>query len=213
VSNLVDISDREGSGDAGSVEAGDAGSPFAVEVVSVTYGPGAGYGQDRFPEAVLGPPSGGGARRGSLHVLSLGRGGVITLRMERDVVDGPGVDLLVFENAFIMNSSGTVFAEPAEVSVSLDGDTFTAFPCDHLVAPYQGCAGVQPVLAPGADGGISPTDPAEAGGDGFDLADVGLDRARYVRIRDRSTADPVANTAGFDLDAVAMAAPAAQENR
>ena len=199
--------------DGGPGPTGDAGVPFAVEVVTVTYGAGAGYGQEEFPDAVLGPPAGGGARRGSLKVLTLGKGGVITLRMGRDAVDGPGVDLLVFENAFIMNASGTIFAEPAEVAVSEDGVTFTAFPCDSATPPYAGCAGASPVLAPGADGGISPVDPAVAGGDGFDLAQVGLARARYVRIRDLSTADPVSNNSGFDLDAVAVVAAAAQENQ
>jgi hypothetical protein len=60
--------------------------------------------------------------------------------------------------------------------------------------------------APG--NGISPVDPATAGGDPFDLADVGLTEARYVRIRDRSNevcpdgGGP--NTDGFDLDAVSI---------
>jgi hypothetical protein len=42
----------------------------------------------------------------------------------------------------------------------------------------------------------------DSGGDGFDLEVLGVERARYVRVRDRSTGEAVAPTAGFDLDAV-----------
>jgi hypothetical protein len=43
-----------------------------------------------------------------------------------------------------------------------------------------------------------------AGGDAFDLADIGLQRARFVRIRD-SGENPYEGTAGgFDLDALAV---------
>jgi hypothetical protein len=56
--------------------------------------------------------------------------------------------------------------------------------------------------------GISPVDPATAGGDPYDLADLGLTRARYVRIRDRSgeTCPDAGGTtsAGFDLDAISI---------
>ena len=50
---------------------------------------------------------------------------------------------------------------------------------------------------------VVPLDPAVTGGDGFDLAEVGLERARFVRIRDASGmgAPP---TTGFDLDAVGI---------
>ena len=44
---------------------------------------------------------------------------------------------------------------------------------------------------------------AISGGDPFDLEDVGLDRANYVRIRDRSSQEVTGVTVdGFDLDAV-----------
>jgi hypothetical protein len=58
--------------------------------------------------------------------------------------------------------------------------------------------------------GIDPTDPSVAGGDSFDLADVGLDWAAYVRITDPGAAIPdpgnmipPGTNAGFDLDAIA----------
>ena len=43
------------------------------------------------------------------------------------------------------------------------------------------------------------------GGDAFDLATVGLERAKFVKIRDLSDPeDAVAPSAGFDLDAVGV---------
>lgn len=61
------------------------------------------------------------------------------------------------------------------------------------------CAGWHPVYAnPGANS-IDPLDPSVAGGDPFDLADVGLSMARFVRISDRADLPTV-----FDLDAVGI---------
>ncbi|MCY1019634.1 cell surface protein [Pyxidicoccus sp. MSG2] len=197
--------------DAGTgMDAGtDAGvrpsDPYADEVVEYVPGDGAGFGQDRFPSVVLGPPAGVGPDNGSLDVLSLGRQGRITLRfIDVAVIDGPGVDLLVFENAFATPGGGS-YAETGVVEVSDDNVTWKAFPCAFRDAAgrYPGCAGVHPVMANPANG-VSATDPAVAGGDGFDLATVGLRRARYVRIID-SGANGYGDTAGgFDLDAVAV---------
>ena len=179
--------------------------PFADEVVS--FEPvGAGTGADDLPGVVLGPPMGGGELRGSSDIVSLGCGGSIVLRFDPPVItDRPGPDLIVFENAFV--SGGGVFAEPGQVAVSADGETFLEFPCDPVT--LEGCAGISPVFAsPGVC--IDPTDPAVAGGDAFDLADVGLSEASYVRITDRSAENDDASrwcsaaSAGFDLDAVAV---------
>jgi len=114
------------------------------------------------------------------------------------IADGPGPDLLVFENAFVG------FADPATVEVSLDGATWFAFPCDpgDVAGGYPGCAGVTPVFSHPANG-ISPTDPALAGGDTFDLAEVGLPAARFVRLTDCLGDPGQAPSAGFDLDAMA----------
>lgn len=55
------------------------------------------------------------------------------------------------------------------------------------------------------ENGISPIDPQVSGGDGFDLHDVGLSRARFVRIRDSGLNRFYgAPSGGFDLDAVAV---------
>ena len=142
-----------------------------------------------------------------MDIVSLGCGGQITLFFdEPGIVDGPGPDLLVFENPFTMNDE--TFAEPARVLVSEDGQTWGGFPCELDATgtwPPTGCAGIEPVHADGHPA----TDPAAAGGDAFDLADIGLSHARYVRLVDVSEAyfgDTmwcVGASGGFDLDAVA----------
>lgn len=173
----------------------DAGDPWADRLVRFTPGPGAGFGQDRLPGVVLGAPSGAGDSSGSLDVLSLGKGGAIELEfLDVMAIDGPGVDLLVFENGFIG------FLETGVVEVSSDGLDWRLFPCAATQdAGMTGCAGTRPVYANPAQG-ISGTDPAVAGGDGFDLSQVGLTTARFVRITDSG-----ANSGGgFDLDAIAV---------
>jgi len=176
--------------------------PFATGVVGVEYGEGAGFGQADMPEVVLGPPQGAGTGAGSLHVVSLGKGGWIIVELGVDIADGPGADLLVFENPFADVSTGRVsFVEPGQVAVSAGGETFVPFPCDP-VSPHQGCAGLAPVLAnPG--NGADPTDASAAGGDAFDLAAIGMARARFVRISDMGATPGGGTALGFDLDAVA----------
>jgi hypothetical protein len=113
-----------------------------------------------------------------------------------------------------------VYAEPGEVSVSDDGVTWRTFPCTPTVdlqasdgtgtaPPYGQCAGWRAVYST-PQNGISPLDPAVAGGDPFDLATIGVTHARYVKIVDRTSEScPAAgadkpDTNGFDLDAVAI---------
>ena len=178
----------------------DAGDPWADRVVRFAPGPGAGFGQDKLPDVVLGAPSGQGDSAGSLDVLSLGKGGEIELEfVDFAIVDGPGVDLLVFENGFVG------YLELGVVAVSEDGVDWRTFPCAApLDGVVTGCAGTRPVSA-NPSLGISGTDPSVAGGDGFDLFDVGLSRARFVRITDTGTNRFYGPPGGgFDLDAVAV---------
>lgn len=185
---------------------------WAVEVVDVVYGEDAGFNQKLMPDVVLGPPSGGGSHAGSLDVVSLGDGGTLTLSLggNRCVRDGEGDDLTVLENVFFLAGvEDDRFIETARVEVSQDGEEFFTFPTsvDEELPPgspdrYAGFAGVEPTL-PGDD-------PAEVGGDRFDLEDLGLEWARFVRITD-TAGDPWDSgdefglgfgKAGFDLDAV-----------
>jgi len=199
----IDASSDAAVSDSGVPDAGprDAGAgPFAARVVSFDAGAGAGFGN---PQLVFGPPQGGGDGLGSFDFLSLGNGGGIILALDDLLVsDGPGVDLLVFENAFVG------FIETGAVAVSDDGATWHEWPCaaDDPDAGYPGCAGVHPVYSSTASG-ISPTDPLVAGGDGFDLATLGLTHARYVRIRDSGKNRYVPTSGGFDLDAIAVVHP------
>lgn len=175
------------------------------------------FNQVLLPGVVLGPPKGAGLTSGSLDVISLGAasvddpgstpyGGSIIVGFEDNlVVDGPGADFTVFENAFYyLNSQGladpeTRVMEPAIVSVSQDGVTWHSFPFDfsprydaktgalNLKHPYvynRGFAGVNPVISNGIN--VDATDPAVSGGDSFDLADLkvpGLDWIRFVRLQ------------------------------
>lgn len=197
------------------VTAGLADSPYAVSVVSVIPGPNADFGVE---DNMLGPPQGGGHGGGSLDVYGLGQGGQVVLELDTPLFDGPGADLLVCENPFVVTGSDwDCFVELLTVEVSTDGDDWVRFPTDFDGPPgpylqgsfqlgtdltdFDGFAGVLPVFAdPPA---FEALNVVEAGGDAFDLAVladdplvqngfVDLDELRYVRLTDVQ--------AGVDLD-------------
>lgn len=186
----------------GCVVTEDDSDPFADCVESFEPAAQTDFNHDLLPDIVLGAPQAG------MDVASLGCGGTIVLFFDgRGIVDGPGEDLIVFENPFAVT-----FPEPGEVSVSADGQTWSTFPCDPTT--LEGCAGVSITLAT-PDSGIDPTDPEQAGGDAFDLEDLGLEQVHWVRIEDVSAdywstmdmdwCDPgQGGSGGFDLDAVAV---------
>lgn len=209
--------------DGGSAgDAGDAGSggtppepcevdvsemPYAQEVIRFEPGLGAGFGAAEMPGVVLGPPDGKGVISASLDVVSLGVGGEIVVGFGgRLIVDGPGDDLIVFENPFWASGNPeAVWAELGEVSVSADGETWHTWECDTDgvgVATWPDCAGWSPTLDYDTCELLS-LDHAITGGDAFDLEDLGLSEARFVKIRDLAT-DGASPSAGFDLDAVGL---------
>lgn len=187
--------------------------PWADSVVVFEPGSGQNFGQQPpyFPNNVLGPPDKNAKptvpSADPNEILSLGLGGRIVLAFTDNlIIDGPGADFTVFENAFIRQfgpAAGLPFAEPARVAVSRDGITFVAFPFDSLT--LKGLAGVTPT-----NGCADPTHPDSAGGDSFDLADLGIDSVRFVELVDVTSLikdnpnhpywDPTLS--GFDLDAV-----------
>ncbi len=180
---------------------------YASEVIDFVPGPQAGHGQDLMPDVVLGPPQGSGLYAGSMDVVSLGIGGTITISTGADtIVDGPGPDFIIFENAFYAgNSAEYIFAELAGVEVSADGENWVVYPCDfksEYQEDWHGCAGWHPVM-PWSEGLKNTLDPEVVGGDPFDLADLGLTEVRFIRITDL-TGEGQSPIAGFDLDAVGL---------
>lgn len=186
--------------------------PWADDVTSVTYGSGAGYGQAFSPLNITGrddstatPTS---ASASQTELLTLGNNGSIVMHFsDNGIYNGSGVDFTVFENPFYLKKSGgevdttKVFAEYGIVAASKDGVTFYTFPYD--TATKKGFAGKTPT-----NGKANPQDAGSplqdhSGGDSFDLSDIGLDTAYYIKITDASSALSQSNgPGGFDLDAV-----------
>ena len=119
-----DLAEDDGAGDDDEA-VGDDGvfipdwpegtDPFGDVVVSFDPGPDAGFGEEGFPDIVLGSPHGTRGGGGSLHVLSLGeRGSIVIEFTDLGIIDGPGADLLVFENPF------PTWSETGVVEVSND---------------------------------------------------------------------------------------------
>lgn len=176
-----------------------------VVVLQPGAGQRVGQGPVFFPMNVLNGPEPRASQSAPVteprEVCSLGLDGSITLGLRRAViVDLPGPDFTVFENAFMFGTR--TFAEPGRVEVSRDGITWYAFPFDSLA--LRGCAGVTPTT------GLNVFNPEISGGDAFDLATVGIDSVRWIRITDvtriilNNSSHPFYDPtlSGFDLDAV-----------
>ncbi len=180
-----------------------------------------GQGPQYFPYNVLGPicttatPTTPCAD--PCQVVSLGKGGYIVLTFDPPIADKPGPDFIVFENAF-RYGNGQVFDEWMIVRVSQDGQVWQTFPYDSLTG--QGLAGRTPTGCTNCPAHpINWQDPAEAGGDAFDLTEVGLSWARYVRLEDathfqtpdRLSADLDGAVAIHQLPANSLSAPPIRE--
>lgn len=169
---------------------------------------------------------------GSKDVLSRGyteENSIVVVRWsERRVVNSPGDDFVIFENAF--NFNGGVFMDLAVVSVSLDGESWATFPHDYIADDettyvadpelWLGFAGKSPVSYSSADPACSDPLDRSAGGDRFDLdslPDTTLGREiktngfMFLKIQsapalenpdtgDTFVRDPISD--GFDLDGV-----------
>ena len=148
---------------------------LATEVLSA---PNAGERSFGDPFLATNGVRGGGASTGSTDTYSivhdddhlvLGFGGA-------RLVDGDGIDLVVFENAFDIAAGGR-FMDPAVVELSPDGERWAAFPHGFDGGDltdrdaWWGFAGLEPVFAHDDDAPL-PYGSGEAGGDRFDLADL-----------------------------------------
>lgn len=168
--------------------------PFGASMWAANAGTGPNCGGSVDPSPVFDGPRGAGTAAGnSDHVVSLGYNGVLSLQMtDGYILDKPGPDFIVFENAFeIGQDPDQIFTETVMVEVSQDQQTWVAFPMDYRPvgstpwrnpANFSGVAGITPVLANVETNHIDPTDPTVAGGDAFDLADVGLEWASWIRL-------------------------------
>lgn len=114
-------------------------------------------------------------------IVSLGRGGDITVRFSPGITNGPGFDFAVFENGIT-----DTFLEFAKVEVSSDGQHFVAFPAFSLVpAPVGGFGAVdttdvEQLAGKYRRGFGTPFDLEQlAGSPQLDIGNV-----RYVRLRD-----------------------------
>ncbi len=176
-------------------------------VLSVRWGIGQDFGREFFPQNIYGfPDTNARAEAGSAdprQICSLGLGGEIIIGWKNAVlVNRAGADFTIFENVFL-KFDNRPFAEPARIAVSKDGVNFIEFPFDSLT--LRGCAGVSPTI-----GNRQSCDSRVSGGDSFDLATIGMDSIRFIRIRDISawllsrTNHPLwdPTISGFDLDAV-----------
>ena len=138
-------------------------------------------------------------------LYSLGDGGELVIELDDFViVDGMGDDFTIFENPF------EGWYECAEISVSEDGRTYHSFSCNQYDATevFAGCSGVGIVNA-----GLSYSsylNPNLSGGDQFDLGDLQVETAKYIKITDLGlcatdlSSTYTGPTNGFDLDAIAI---------
>jgi len=167
------------------------------------------------PEKALGP-----AKGTTSDVVSLGRGGSITLTFNRSIKNGPSYDFAVFENGF-----NDKYLELAYVEVSSDGEHFLRFDCAYLGTEAVGAFAFHDTSLIGGLAGKY-----RAGyGTPFDLeelinenaavdGEVDINDIRFVRIvdvvGDGNAVDsfgnpiydpyPTVESAGFDLDAIGV---------
>ncbi|NOZ40221.1 MAG: hypothetical protein GXP24_08350 [Planctomycetes bacterium] len=158
----------------------------------------------------------GAAQGTSFDVVSLGRGGEITLTFDRPIRDGAGYDFAVFENGF-----GDQFLELAYVEVSSNGTDFFRFANDSLTAAAVSTYGtvdttnVEGLAGKYRQGFGTPFDLAELSGV---LSFLDVRQVTHVRILDivgdgtffDTSGDilfdpfPTNGSGGFDLDAVGV---------
>lgn len=198
---------------------------YADEIVEAPGATGVSYGD---PARATNGVRGGGTYAGSLDVYSLDyreRTHLVLGFVGHTIVNGPGVDLVVFENGFRETGREASFMDPVIVEVSADGERWLAFPHDYVAADetlyepqpeaWEGFAGVTPVVVNVDRDPMDPLSPM-AGGDAFDLDElVGAtddersladtlrrEGARYVRLTSAAIVTNPDTGAPYPRDAV-----------
>jgi hypothetical protein len=152
----------------------------------------------------------------SFDIVSLGRGGQITLTFDAPITDGAGFDFAVFENSF-----NDTFLELGYVEVSSNGVDYFRFENDSLTQnPVDGFGAVDPTDIDGFGGKYqqgygTPFDLADLAGVSEDLDIYNISHIRILDIiGDGTFSDtdgdviydpyPTIQSAGFDLDAIGV---------
>ncbi len=175
---------------------------WGSRVVDYQFGTGQNFGQDPlyFPANVLNPPAPNlspfAPAASPQQICSLGKNGYITIAFDTPVVDKVGADLVVFENV-LQYANGLRFEEWIIVSVSYDNQTWITFPYDSISG--AGLAGRTPTDT--RNGYIS-------GGDSFDLAAIGIEQIKYVKLQDATRFQPP-DRLSAEVDAIAAIQPEA----
>lgn len=166
---------------------------LADVVIEAPGASGSGFGD---PMNAVNGVRGGGPYNGSLDVYSLAfppaLNQSITLGWSSGrLANGPGADLVVFENPFLTQQGA--FMDLVIVEVSRDGSTWRELAHDYVTADetiyvrepdaWVGFAGKTPVLLDTMTHPVDPFDAAAAGGDAFDLDMVVGDDAEAIAIR------------------------------
>lgn len=152
----------------------------------------------------------------SFDIVTLGRGGQITLTFDTPITDGAGFDFAVFENSF-----NDTFLELGFVEVSSNGVDFFRFDNDSVTPnPVDGFGAVDPTDITGfaskyQQGYGTPFDLADLSGVSADLDIFNISHVRIIDIVGDGTyfdtdgdviydPFPTIQSAGFDLDAIGV---------
>lgn len=152
----------------------------------------------------------------SFDIVSLGRGGEITMTFDTPITNGAGYDFAVFENSF-----NDTFLELGYVEVSSNGSDFFRFENESLTpSTVDGFGAVDPTDITGFGGKYqqgygTPFDLAELAGISEDLDIYNISHVKIIDIIGDGTyldSDgdvifdpfPTIQSAGFDLDAVGV---------
>ncbi|MCD4657143.1 MAG: hypothetical protein K8S87_06320 [Planctomycetes bacterium] len=145
---------------------------------------------------VFGVPNGMGVDSSSSDIIVLGDLGLILGFDDKKCINRPGTDFVVFSAATYRSAGKPSDFDaacwrdmtPARVSVSVDGLNWVEFPATEnttyeIYDPrrYEGYwAGINPTISNSANDYY--VENASAGGDRFDLAVVGMEQARYIKV-------------------------------